>query len=279
MNRIASKLWCHLSFNTNKRHYVGEIRASEGKEVHNFQDLVQNIAYISYNNPDLNLYFRGQSYDYKNKKGVTFLYPSIFRNIRNKVRSGNNLDQRFKILERAQKILLSEIKAKKIDGHESLIRFNEIQWAILQHYEVCLTPLIDVTTSLRAACSFAFHNDNNIGFLYILGLPHVNGSISYYVEDELLNIKLSSICPPQALRPYFQEGLLVGSFPMERKNIRWGKIDIASRLIAKFKLIKSKFWDKSFTEIPINSFFPPDDPFLSVCKKVKEKLKKEFNTI
>jgi hypothetical protein len=80
-------------------------------------------------------------------------------------------------------------------------------WAILQHYEVCDTPLLDVTNSLRVAASFATNNPAAEGpVLYVLGVPSLSGSITASSEQGLQIIRLSSICPPEARRPYFQEG-------------------------------------------------------------------------
>lgn len=272
MKRISNKVFSHLSLKTKDRTFIGEIRASKGLEVSSFRELVKKLAYISFNNPELNLYYRGQRHDYKNNKSASYLYPSLYRGVREKVRSGNNLDARVAILRESQKRLIECFKKHKLAGHDSLYRYEEIQWAILQHYEVCGTPLLDITSSLRAACSFALQSAEHHGYLYVLGLPQVNGSISYYVEEEMLNVKLSSICPPQALRPYFQEGLLVGCFPSELKSPSWARIDVASRMIAKFKLVKDSFWDDEFQEIPSKSFFPDEDPVLHICEDIIESI-------
>jgi hypothetical protein len=141
----------------------------------------------------------------------------------------------------------------------------------LQHYEVCKTPLLDVTHSLRVAASFALNGNGSNGFILVLGFTHITGSISYSVEEEHLNIKLLSICPPSALRPYFQEAYCVGTFPMknEPKNMRF---DVAQRLIAKYELVNDRndFWDNNFTAIPKDALYPKNDRIERICRKIKE---------
>ncbi len=166
--------------------------------------------------------------------------------------------------------LMSRLSDVPFEGKEKLGKFPELVWAILQHYEVCDTPLIDVTSSLRVAASFALNSSPDDGHLFVFGLPHPSGSISYSVELELLNMRLLSICPPTAHRPYFQEGFLVGSFP-SRRTTRHISLDLRGRLIAKFKLVGNSFWDNNFHSIPRNALFPNDDPFEAICRTIKSR--------
>ena len=128
----------------------------------------------------------------------------------------------------------------------------------MQHYEVCQTPLLDLTQSLRVAASFALASEGKEGYCYVFGFPYPNGSISFSVDLEIINIRLLSICPPGAKRPYFQEGFLVGSFPSNTEE-RIPNHDIGVRLIAKFKLKSEHFWDNDFQPIPQNALLPTDD--------------------
>jgi len=63
-------------------------------------------------------------------------------------------------------------------------------WAILQHYGVCDTPLVDLTHSLRVAASFAHleflkakskNKRRKYGYVMALAMPYPVGSISYSV--------------------------------------------------------------------------------------------------
>ena len=152
------------------------------------------------------------------------------------------------------------------------MKFQEVKWAILQHYGVCDTPLVDLTSSLRVACSFALQHEKANGYIFVLGFPYLNGSISYYVDEELLIVKLLSICPPQAVWPYFQDGYLIGTFPtVEPLSSTFG-MDIACRLIAKYRIPRKGFWNKEFPEISENALFPPNDDVEKLCGELREQL-------
>ena len=90
------------------------------------------------------------------------------------------------------------------------------------------------------------------------------------MEEELFNIKLLSICPPKAIRPYYQEGYLAGSFPI-MESLRSYKLDMARRLVAKFRL-KPPFWDNNFHAIPDDALLPEGDPMKRICDDVKASL-------
>lgn len=264
------KLWCHLSGGKNIKYTNREIRLSKAKNVESFRELVKIVASISYNSPEYSLFYRGQAGDYLLLSGESSLYPSIYR-MDGISSTEEELNKRFEILKNAENKLLNSFKNNKLVGHSKLENFRELAWAVLQHYEVCETPLLDITYSLRVASSFALEGSKSYGHVFVLGFPHIHGSISYYVEEELLNIKLLSICPPQAQRPYFQEGFLVGTFPATEES-KQPKHDVASRLIAKFKLQKQGFWDQDFHGIPHDALCPENDRVEDICKEIKQQL-------
>lgn len=270
MLRIPTKVWSHSTSDDGEKRFVSDIMESEPKEVGSFQNLVGHIAEISYRNPEHVLFFRGQHQDYRknlrNEGLASSFYPSIYRNS-GKVLTVSEIKKRFENLEKFSMRLIEKFSEEEIAGHEKLSKFPELSWAILQHYEVCETPLLDVTHSLRVAASFALNENKNDGYLYVFGFPHPNGSITYSIDAELLNIRLLSICPPQAHRPYFQEGFLVGTFP-SRRLAKHPNLDIGRRLIAKFRLRKRKFWDTHFHAIPNEALYPNDE-MEKICKELK----------
>lgn len=266
----TKKLWAHLSIDDNDKYTNREIRMSMAKEVGSFRELVKILASISYNNPEYSLFYRGQAADYELRSGASSMYPSIYR-MEGRQITEDELKERFKILKKAENILLDSFKNENLVGHSKLANFRELVWAVLQHYELCKTPLLDITHSLRVASSFALKGTKSYGYVFVLGFPHINGSISYYVEEELLNIKLLSICPPQAQRPYFQEGFLIGTYPLSEEN-KQPKHDIARRLIAKFKIQKPNFWDQNFHEIPHDALYPEEDCVEDICEDIKQQL-------
>src|SRR5262249_48394034 len=124
------------------------------------------------------------------------------------------LRARYQRLERAEAKLIGEYKARRFIGLERLQRYRILRWSVLQHYEICDTPLVDVTHSLRVAASFAsLDADRREAFVYVLAVPQLGGTVTASAEHGVQVIRLSSICPPEALRPHFQEGYLLGEYP------------------------------------------------------------------
>jgi len=245
-----------------------------GYFVKTFRELVEQVAKLSYLNKDYLLFFRGQSNDYKSKAGKSTFYPTIYRS---EYLTQQELDYRFDKLYSASKILAELFKKHKIEGQYELRRKKLIQWSILQHYEVTETPLIDVTQSIRVACSFAqLNNDQDTAFIYVFGLPYYTNRISINSEQDLINIRLLSITPPQALRPYFQEGFLVGTDDITNEYERKEELDLNNRLIAKYEIPNSNsFWGRSFDRIPKNALYPINDTIEKICRDIGKDLKSE----
>jgi hypothetical protein len=270
MLKISSNVWSHLSRGSGERNSVLDVLASKPREVDTFPQLVREIAELSYRNPEQVLFFRGQSREHlkaaRGEKMQSSFYPEIYRSPGRSL-SNRELGERFDRLDMLSARLHARLKTVGIQGHEKLAKFPELIWAILQHYNVCATPLLDLTHSLRVAASFALNGSESGGVIYAFGLPHPNGSITYSVEHELLNIRLLSICPPEAQRPYFQEGFLVGSFPARRLR-KYRSLDVGVRLIAKFKLPVRDFWNSDFHAIPTQALYPLQDQMEEICMEL-----------
>lgn len=242
---------------------VNEVASDQGLLVSDYPELVRQVAKISYYNPSFNLFFRGQHVDHmirpKSGDHRSSIYPSIFRPPKHKTTLHSKIKQnRF---DRLDTLCSDLVDQYRFPGRFTRLRvksYQELQWSILQHYQKCKTPLIDITQSLRVAASFCIlNNDNQFGYLYIFALPNVNGSISYFVDENIVLAKLQSICPPQALRAHFQEAFLVGHFPHNEVK-SWAK-NLANRLIAKFRIPTNGFWPRGFPSIPKAALFPKDD--------------------
>ncbi|NPU99834.1 MAG: FRG domain-containing protein [Brevinematales bacterium] len=276
------------------------VARNDGTIVNNYQKLLENNAMINYAYPKYMLFYRGQTYDIKNNSGHSVFYPTLYR-----VASGMNQIskdtkmKRINILKTSSNKLIDYLYQRKIInnnshlfiGIEKLKLFKELQYAILQHYEVCRTPLLDVTQSLRMACNFALHNREgnlqNIGYVFVFGMPYPHGGISYSTEDEFLNIRLSAVCMPKALRPHFQEAYLLGEFPLKTEldlnrinnveDIFRSKPNFACRLVAKFKIngtIHEEIGDLG------NKYIYPDenDEINLVCENIKKDLIETYGT-
>ena len=274
MKGLDGAVYSHLSDDDGRNLHTNTlIRMSTPRRITSYPKLVRTIARIQYYNPEYSLFFRGQSHDFNLDSGASSMYPSIFRSPNNTPLRARDLESRMEKLDRAEVLLLERFRQNNLEGHDKLTEFKELCWAILQHYEVCDTPLLDITSSLQAAASFALRHDPATGILYVLGFPYIHGSISYYVDKAIINIKLLSICPPEAQRPYFQEGFLVGTFPT-RITQKHPSLDVASRIIAKFRIGWGTpdtwdFWGKNYTPIPEGALFPEDDQVKRICDQIK----------
>lgn len=273
MRKINGKLTAELLKYTDPKN-VGKNNAYP---ISNFRLLVEQVAKLSYLNKDFLLFFRGQKNDYKNKAGFSSFYPSIYRG---DYLLPSDVNRKFEILNNCCKILAELFKKNKIDGFTELSRKKLIQWSILQHYEVADTPLIDITQSLRVACSFAqLDNDENNAYVYVFGLPYFSNRISYNSEHDLVNVRLLSITPPNALRPYFQEGYLVGTEDITNEYQSKDELDLNNRLIAKFEIPNTKtFWGREFNRIPRSALYPRKDTIEKICREIRQQSERTISS-
>lgn len=254
-----------------------KITSSTPLKISSFRELVKVVAKFAYHNKDSLLFFRGQSQDYVNKGGGSSFYPTIYRG---EYISHSELRNRFDILSGCSKALVQLFEDKKIDGHKDVKRRQLIQWSMLQHYEVCETPLLDFTHSLRVACSFAYlKNNSENAFVFMFGFPYLTNRISLNSEHDIVNIRLLSICPPKAYRPHFQEGYLAGTDEITYNYDRKSELDFNNRLIVKFELPDEKnFWGRNFHKIPETSLYPKSDPIKKLCDKISDMASRELRS-
>lgn len=277
---MKPRLWSHLTEAPRERQPVPDIRASKAKLVNSYPELVQAVAKLAFHNPEYALFFRGQGSDHLNSQQQTSCYPTLYRSGSNGRLRDRELQLRREQLEHYQHALAVAFKTAKLPGFDKLEKFPELAWSVLQHYEVCATPLLDVTHSLRVAASFATRqNDRGAkndaasqskgGLVYVFALPHPSGTLTYSAEEELLMVRLLGICPPDAKRPYFQEGYLVGSFPVLRER-RGPHLDVGRRLIGKFQLRAKAFWSADFPRIPDAALYPGKDSIQQLCASLPQ---------
>lgn len=254
----------------NKGITANNVASHDAYNVSTYKELRKLIAKLAYANKDYILFFRGQKNDYKNKSGKSSFYPSIYRG---EPLNFEELRFRWEKLHSASKLLIKSIENKKFKA-TTLKRKKLIQWSILQHYEVTETPLIDVTQSLKVACSFAsLDNDSNYGYIFVFGLPYYTNRISVNSEHYLTNIRLISIAPPEALRPYFQEGFLIGEDEFNETYDKKIELDLSNRLIAKFRFPNNAdFWGDSERMFSRKDLYPENDPMESICTEIREEL-------
>ena len=144
---------------------------------------------------------------------------------------------------------------------------------MIQHYEICPTPLLDLTRSLRVACWFALHGAEKADspVLYVFGMPYMHNRIALDTNAELFQMNLTSLLPPNAERPAFQEGVLVGAEQPDAKLRAVKDSDLSKRLLAKISLPKSSEFQSSLG-LGKDLIYPDEDPFLSCLERVRIKL-------
>ena len=240
---------------------ISKVRTSEGFPISNYRILVEGIADVTLWNREYEMFYRGQHKDYKDKNGKTVIYPRICRPERNPDGIYKTRIQSKTIEYRYNNILdfinLTKNKEKYLD---------EYYFALIQHYELMSTPLIDITQSLKVAATFALRNSDT-GYLYVFGLPYPNGSISHFIDQKIVLVKLQNVCPTRALRPRYQEGFMVGKYPF--KPTKEAGDNLARRLVAKYflKNVKGAFWDKDFQPLPEDILYPKKDWFEDELKR------------
>lgn len=269
MRIIETSIYSHESLETGERVKLKQVQKGEAPIVRTYSDLMKKIAFISHYNKDFMLFFRGQTENFVRGNGITTLYPSIYRGSFGK----NPLKERVQKLNHARHLLADYFRVWRLPGMKNILKMEELCWAILQHYEVCPTPLLDLTHSLRVACSFACHgNASEYGYVYVFGLPYTTNRISYNLENDLLNMRLVNICPPNVLRPYFQDAYLVGTFPADWEVEEREKLDFNRRLLARFRIPTQGFWTSDFQSIPESFLFPSEPEIQEVFQEIRNNI-------
>lgn len=257
------------------------VDATDQTSVSTYEELLAAVAALAWENRNLQLQFRGQSDDFPTHPGGTAggcLYPSIFRNDANR-KGPHAVDARYQVLDQASDALVNSLRAGSEDEQQlgrMVARDRLLQWAVIQHYEICDTPLLDVTPSLPHALGFADPGDRP--HLYVLGMPPQTSALTIDLVEGIVSIDLAKFCPPVFKRPHFQAGYLVGEYPIvdnyesrrtASKDSR-ANYDFRYRLLAKFDLAG---FDYESAPIPrAAALLPPDDAFLEIAETAKRDL-------
>ena len=281
-----SKLWSYFDSDPKiKKACNSQIRKGEGHPVSSFIDLATKLAEFQFRNPEYVCLFRGQNNDFRSRANNSTLKPTLFRPKKGEYTSPKapEIIRRYQILEKAEHKLVELYHTNGWLGHKRLARHRILRWSILQHYEICPTPLLDVTQSLRIATSFASIKAlPDKAFLYVLGVPNLSGGITVSAESGLQIIRLSSVCPPVALRPHIQEGYLLGEFPEmghidQVAHIDNHEIDFGRRVVAKFRFDPKTFRTAAnFQAISTKALYPNEsDSFYECVRQIKKSIKSD----
>jgi hypothetical protein len=255
------------------------VRKGQAHRVSSFMELATKTAELQFMNRDFVLLFRGQKSDHRNRQRNTSLKPTLFRGATGINPGAAVLMRRFEQLRNAERHLARLYSNAGLLGRERLLRQQILRWSVLQHYEICATPLLDVTHSLRIAASFASDGADREAFIFVLGVPNLSGAITASAEAGLQIIRLSSVCPPSALRPHIQEGYLLGEYPEmtgydQKQHYPHYEVDFGRRLVAKFSFNPRTFWKNSdFPRVERPALYPDQgDPLFRLARSVKDRL-------
>jgi hypothetical protein len=258
---------------------IQDVRAWPGYRITHFEELVKVSAHLSAGNREYMLFYRGQTKDYTDINKRTNLYPTLYRGLGKSPLRKKVLAERWGRLETLVRAIVRERAALKLPGKSH--RHIESAIALLQHYGLCETPLLDITPSLRVAASFALPaGGSRVGYVYVLALPYPHGTISHFVDRDMVLVRLHGICPYEAVRPHYQEGYLVGKFPIsDAGSVTVAKErndNAASRLVAKLMVDDTHggFFSPGFPRVPTETLLPAKDPFGDAVRAIVERVKK-----
>ena len=88
------------------------------------------------------------------------MYPTYFRKLIKKEKSFEDLSSILSVKQNKiqQK---NHNRSPRFHGASSVFNSLHVRWALLQHYNICDTPLVDITQSLHVASSFALQKETN----------------------------------------------------------------------------------------------------------------------
>jgi hypothetical protein len=266
-------VWCK----DQPRYLKGDKRApsptwsdNEVLDVSAYTTLANIVAFLNVMNKQYQLAFRGQSRDVEPT-------PTILRDWWRSPKDQELFDlaanrnhywlQLSAASDRATAVLLE----RRLPRHMPFETFPSHQerrvapWSVIQHYELWPTPLLDLTTSLRVAASFALGivEERDVGFLQVFALRRTVSDVMMISErSRFAAIRLSAVCPPETARPHLQEGLLAGNPNFGDANLgRRHRSALSKMLVAKFRLIDKhsgsrRFWDRDFPRHSARSLLP-----------------------
>lgn len=227
--------------------------------VESYLELIRLVGALQHQNPQCTLLFRGE------RKMYSHATPKAFR----KKRFWSNFKNAADWME-------------SISGKGRLLcnRSELARWAILQHYGAA-TPLLDVTTSLRIAATFALKKPTNnrtnekpswcgdvaeFPQVSVFAVPRLSDSINIFLGIGICLVDLVADLPSSCLRPHLQravflgltDAVMAGIDSNERKPSKEESC-LSCLRIAKICLKSNEF------EIPsIEQFFPPASKYTTI---------------
>jgi hypothetical protein len=254
--------------------------ASKPRKVASYPELVEWVGKIAYHNNGRFLLFRGQNFDYltAHAKPRSRLAAPIYR-----PPDGGRIiprelkDRRLKALSEAKAEFIGLVQQNPAFSREykkwRFLHYDELSWAVFQHYGTLPTPLLDLTQSLHCACSIPLCGDTvpKSVTVYVLGFEETTPNIGYFYRGNYLLMRLMGVMPDFAKRPLYQEGYLAGSFPRSAVFGENEEFNFADLLLGKFEFDPKGFWPRGFPPLSKDMLLPKEDPLEKLLKPVKKK--------
>lgn len=224
----------------------------DGLLVNSFEELATKVAELAFYNPHHVLLFRGHASSNTNQSSATDLKPSLFLPVKQRL-SKNRLIQRMLALKEAEVKFFNLYKEAGLANYQELGRSKFKRWALLEHFGVCRTPLLEVSLSLRVAASVASINNSSDSCIYVLGVPSLGGAMTVDQSGELHVVRLASVFPLTIESHHSRDSYMLGQYT----NISDFETDqfaldfdsnFADRLISKFRFSPDLFWRNSGIE-------------------------------
>lgn len=248
-----------------------QVRSQPAFDISTYRDLATVVSFLNVMNKNDHLLFRGQGLE-------AFPSPTLLRD----TWATHRLPEPVRLVDRRTAYLqalgplsqaVTGLLAGKLPRHRPFElsmdpgsrHLRVAPWAVIQHYELWPTPLLDLTGSLRVAASFAFGvpASRTTGFLYVFSAPGVvNDLMAAPTTARRLTVRLSAVCPPTTQRPHLQDGYLVGDPQADVETLDQSAGLLADSLVAVFRLHDGKapggpgFWDCDFPEHTAQSLLP-----------------------
>lgn len=227
------------------RQRAAEVLSGPFWEVAHWEELRAAVSFLTLMNKRSVLYFRGQGAHYPECLPVLFRDEWSLAGDTYKL-TPRNRGRYYAAIRRLQDDVFDVAKRVGTPRYYMLEHFPSAAAAILQHYELWPTHMIDLTRSLSIAISFASGSaKRDSAYLYVVAMPDLRGSITSDMDQHVSLARLEAICPPDAKRPHHQDSYLAARFPEPPGDCnpgdkRWDDwergSDLMQRLVAKFLL-------------------------------------------
>lgn len=291
---LEPKDWGDLS-DTKHDSGTASLKDALSRPVKNYVELADIVSFLAVMNKNRTLLFRGQTEDFPQ------LLPTLHRPrspLAARWAVDGSMDANREWYWNRLSRIEDQVKAVLFD--RGLPRWRHIRdskyarWAVIQHYELWPTPMLDFSTSLRVAASFAFGELDDLklmkvqerhtptqksGFLYITAVDKLQSDLMALLEDDsaertdgLVTVRLNAVCPPRAVRPHLQDGVLICRYPFDGGELLEpvGN-DFTSRLIAKIPVLDDgEFWSGDFPRLTRDALLPTVDELGSALEGAVE---------